>query len=177
VFSFVASTLAIAIGFGSSVVLVAFGGIGLVDMVGSIVLTYHFRHALHHEAPSETLERAAHRLVRIGMFAVGAAAIVVSIVRLVSGDEGTAPAGGGVLAAVSLVALAALSSRKRALGREIGSRALVADGRVSGIGAAQAAVTLVGLLLTRAFEAGWADAVAALVVGLGAVLLALFDPE
>ncbi len=177
VFSMVASTLAIAIGLGSSVVLVAFGAIGFVDAFGSVALTYHFRHALHHEAISERFEHAAHRAVRIGLAVVGIATVVVSIVRLVTGDSSSPPAGGGVLAGVSLVVLVVLSSQKRRIGRAIGSKALLADGRVSGIGAIQAGIALAGLVASRAFDAGWADAAAALVVGAAAVLVAVVDPD
>ena len=176
-FSFIASTLAIAIGLGSSVVLVAFGAIGFVDAFGSVALTYHFRHALHHEAISERFERLAHRAVRIGLAVVGIATVAVSIVRLVTGDSSAPPAGGGFLAAVSLVVLAVLSSQKRHIGREIGSKALLADGRVSGIGAVQAGIALAGLVASRVFDAGWADAAAALVVGTAAVLVAVIDPD
>jgi divalent metal cation (Fe/Co/Zn/Cd) transporter len=177
VFSFITSTLAIAIGLGSSVVLVAFGAVGFVDAFGSVALTYHFRHALHHEAISERFEQLAHRAVRIGLAVVGIATVAVSIVRLVTGDSSAPPAGGGVLAAVSLVVLAVLSSQKRRLGREIGSKALLADGRVSGIGGVQAGIALAGLVASRAFDAGWADAAAALVVGAAAVLVAVVDPD
>jgi divalent metal cation (Fe/Co/Zn/Cd) transporter len=176
-YSFVSSSLAIVLGVGSSVVLVAFGAIGLVDMVGSIALTFHFRHALHHEAIHASAERAVHRVVRAGMFVVGVATVVVSIIRLANGSTGSAPVGGSIDAAVSVVALSVLSARKMKLGREVGSRALVVDGRVSGIGAVQVAIALLGLAATRWFDAGWADAAAALVVGAGAALLAIFDPE
>jgi divalent metal cation (Fe/Co/Zn/Cd) transporter len=176
VFSLVASSLAIAIGFGSSLVLVAFGAVGYVDAFGSVVLTYHFRHALHHAAISERFERLAHRAVRIGLALVGVATVGVSVVRLVAADSSAPPAGGGALAAVSLVVLAVLSSRKRRIGREIASKALLADGRVSGIGSIQAGIALAGLVASHAFDIGWADAAAALVVGAAAVLVAVLDP-
>jgi divalent metal cation (Fe/Co/Zn/Cd) transporter len=177
VVSVLAGTLAIAVGLGSSVVLVAFGAIGLVDAVGSVALTYHFRHALHHEAISEPFERLAHRAVRIGLAVVGVATVVVSTMRLVTADSGSPPAGGGGIAAVSLVALAVLSSHKRRIGRAIGSKALLADGRVSGIGSIQAGIALAGLVASRALDVGWADAAAALVVGAAAVLVAVLDPD
>jgi divalent metal cation (Fe/Co/Zn/Cd) transporter len=111
------------------------------------------------------------------MFVIGAATVIVSIVRLGMGTQGSAPVGGSVDAAVSVVVLAVLSFRKIRLGREVGSRALVVDGRVSGVGAVQAGIALLGLAATRWFDAGWADAVAAMVVGGAAALLAVFDPE
>jgi divalent metal cation (Fe/Co/Zn/Cd) transporter len=177
VFSLIASTIAIAIGLGSSVVLVAFGAIGFVDAFGSVALTYHFRHALHHEAISERFERFAHRAVRTGLAVVGAATVAVSIARLATADSSSPPAGGGALAAVSLVVFAVLSSQKRRIGREIGSKALLADGRVSGIASMQAGIALAGLVMSLAFDVGWADAAAALAVGAAAVLVAVLDPD
>jgi divalent metal cation (Fe/Co/Zn/Cd) transporter len=176
-YSFVSSSVAIVLGLGASIVLVAFGAIGLVDMLGSIALTFHFRHALHHEVMHARAERVVHRVVRSGMFVVGAATLAVSAVRLATGAEGSAPVGGSALAGVSVVVLAVLSTRKIRLGREVASRALVVDGRVSGVGAVQAAIALLGLAATRWFDAGWADAVAAMVVGAAAALVAIFDPD
>jgi divalent metal cation (Fe/Co/Zn/Cd) transporter len=177
VYSVVASTIAIVLGIGNAVVLVAFGAIGYVDALGSVALTYHFRHALHHEAISERFERIAHRVVRIGLALVGAATIVVSIMRLVGSRSGSAPFGGRLLAAVSVVVLWFLSARKRRLGRALGSKALLADGRVSAVGAMQAVIVLVGLALTARYDATWADPVAALVVAVGAVVVAAVDPD
>jgi divalent metal cation (Fe/Co/Zn/Cd) transporter len=177
VFSGIASSVAIALGIGNAIVLVAFGAIGYVDAVGSVALTYHFRHALRHEGISERFERVAHRVVRIGLAAVGLATIGVSVVRLVSGRTGSSPIGGSALAAVSLVVLALLSARKRRLGRALGSKALLADGRVSAVGAIQAAIVLVGLALTARYDATWADPVAAMVVAVGAVVVAIVDPD
>src|SRR5262249_4514124 len=117
------------------------------------------------------------RVVRAGMFAVGAATVLLSIARLATGREGSAPVAGSMLAAISVVVLTVLSVRKVKLGRGVGSHALVVDGRVSGVGAVQAAIALLGLAATRWFDAGWADAAAAMVVGAAAALLAIFDPE
>jgi len=58
---------AIAVGvLGNSLVLIAFGAIGLLDAVGSGSLITHFRHARRHEAISELHERRALIVVTIG---------------------------------------------------------------------------------------------------------------
>jgi divalent metal cation (Fe/Co/Zn/Cd) transporter len=170
VWSVVASCVAIALGVTSdSAVLVAFGAIGFVDAAGSVALTYHFRHALRHDALSERLELIAHRVVVTGLFAVGIAAVVGGVVRLVRGDTSESSGPGTALAALSLVVLAALSARKQKLARRVGSDALLADGRLSGVGALQAGVTLFGTAAALALGWGWADAVAAGLVGLVAI--------
>jgi divalent metal cation (Fe/Co/Zn/Cd) transporter len=170
VWSVLASCIAIALGVASdSAVLVAFGAIGFVDAAGSVALTYHFRHALRHDALSERLEQIAHRVVVTGLFAVGIAAVAVGIFRLVTGETSDSSGAGTALAAVSLVVLAGLSARKQKLARRVGSDALLADGRLSGVGALQAGVTLFGTVAALALGWDWADAVAAGLVGLVAI--------
>lgn len=167
-----ASTAAIVLGASAhSAVLVAFGAIGFVDALGSVALSYHFHHARRHDGFAEHLEVLAHRVVVTGLFAVGLGAVVLGAVRLAAGAEADDSFAGTALAAVSLVALAVLSARKQAIGGRVGSPALRADGRLSAIGAAQAAVALFGTV-ARGF--GWrsADAIAATVVGLVAMVTA-----
>jgi divalent metal cation (Fe/Co/Zn/Cd) transporter len=174
VWTVAASSVAVALGItGDSAVLVAFGAIGLVDALGSVALVYHFRHALRHDELSERLENVAHRVVVIGLFVVGAGAVITGIVRLLAGSTGGSSNAGTTLAAISLVALIVLSARKQLLARRVGSAALLADGRLSGVGAMQAGVTLFGTAAARWFHWDWADAVAASLVGLVAIGVAI----
>src|SRR5262245_7685183 len=54
----VTSAAAVALGLAKgSVVLVAFGAVGTLDVVGSVALVAHFRHALRHDAISDRYER------------------------------------------------------------------------------------------------------------------------
>jgi divalent metal cation (Fe/Co/Zn/Cd) transporter len=169
-----ASIVAIGLGAtGNSAVLVAFGAIGFVDALGSVALVYHFRHALRHDELSERLEQIAHRVVVTGLFVVGAGAVIVGIVRLLTGSVGESTNAGTALAAISLVALVALSARKQHLARRVGSDALLADGRLSGVGAMQAGVTLFGTAAARGLGWDWADALAASVVGFVAIGVAI----
>src|ERR1700730_8448033 len=103
--------------------LVALGAIGLVDGVGSVALAYHFHHARRHDALSERLELVAHRIVVGGLGVVCVGAIVVSVVRLISGSSGDASVAGTALAAVSVVVLTVLSRRKLSIARTVGSGA------------------------------------------------------
>ena len=168
-----AGGLAIALGVaGHSAVLVAFGAIGFVDAAGSVALAYHFHHAIRHDAFAEHLERLAHRVVVTGLFLVGLGAVVVGSVRLATGAHADDSFAGTLLAAVSLVVLAGLSTRKQKVARRVGSPALLADGRLSTIGAAQAAVALFGTM-ARGFGWSWADAIAATIVGFVAMTTAI----
>jgi len=169
-----ASTTAVVLGIRSrTAVLVAFGAIGIVDAIGSIALAYHFHHGLRHDALSEELERLAHRVVLIGLFSVGSAAVIGGIVR-VTVDQSSDPSGAGVaLAGASLVALISLSARKLQVARRVASNALRSDGHLSAIGAMQAAVTLGGTATAFWLDWKWADAAATIVVGCVAALLAI----
>jgi divalent metal cation (Fe/Co/Zn/Cd) transporter len=161
-----ASTFAIVLGvLDASVALLAFGAVGYVDAAGSIALVHHFRHAQRHAELEDRFERRAHMVVAFGLLSVGTAAIVVGIVKL--GYEPDSSVAAVVLAAVSLVVLSALAMRKVWVGRRVPSPALVADGHLSMVGALQASVTLVGVLVPSI------DAIAAMIVGAIAVGLGI----
>jgi divalent metal cation (Fe/Co/Zn/Cd) transporter len=174
VWTVASSSVAVWLGMHSHVaVLVAFGAIGFVDAVGSIALVYHFGHGLRHDRLSERLENVAHRVVLVGLLLVGWAAIIGGAARLASDPSSERSDAGVVLAAASLVALLILSSRKQSIARRVSSNALLSDGRLSGIGAMQAVVTLAGTAITRWLGWHWADAAATIVVGCVAVTLAV----
>jgi divalent metal cation (Fe/Co/Zn/Cd) transporter len=163
----------ITLGFvGNSAVLVAFGSIGWVDAVGSIALVRHFRHGLRNHELSDDLERLAHQIVLVGLMLVGCAAIVGGLARLATHKTGDDARGAALLAAVSMVSLALLSVRKRQIARRVSSSALRSDAHLSGVGATQAAVALVGTAAAQWF--GWhsADAETTAVIGCVAVAVA-----
>jgi hypothetical protein len=150
----------------SSASLAAFGAVGYVDMVGSIALVHHFRHAIAHDEISDRFERRAHRIVTLGLLSVGVVAIVVSGIRLAAGAEAEMNAASVAIAASSALVLSFLSVCKMRIGGRVPSAALVSDGHVSAIGAMEAAVVLLGTVFS-------ADNAAALAVGIFAVALAL----
>jgi divalent metal cation (Fe/Co/Zn/Cd) transporter len=169
-----AGATAVAIGVaGGSLVLAAFGAIGLLDGAGSATLVVHFRHALRHEAISERRERIALLVITIGMVVVGVATAADSAYRLAerAGADSLPP--GIVLAGVSVAVLARLAVRKRQIARLIPSHALHADGWLSATGAVLALFTVVGTGLNAAFGWWWLDPAAATVVASGAIVLGI----
>jgi divalent metal cation (Fe/Co/Zn/Cd) transporter len=169
----IASAVAVLSGLAAgSIVLVAFGMTGILDALGSATLVVHFRHALRHEVFSERHERVALRVVTLGLAVVGMFTVGVGIERLATHGVARSSALGFAVAALSVVVLTLLAWRKEIVGRRIPSRALRADGRLSGTGALLALVTVVGTGLTVAYGWWWADPVAALGVGGAAVLTA-----
>ena len=174
VWTIAASAASIVVGIQSrTAVLIAFGAIGIVDAVGSIALAHHFHHGLRHDELSEELEHLAHRVVLVGLFAVGCAAILGGLARLTIDQPSEGSNAGVALAAASLVVLIVLSARKQQVARQVSSNALRSDGHLSAIGAMQAAVTLAGTATTRWLGWDWADAVATSIVGGVAVALAI----
>ncbi len=174
VWSLVASTAAIVIGVAAgSAALVVFGAVGYVDMVGSIALVHHFRHALAHDELSDQFEERSHRIVTVGLVAVGGAAVVVSTLRLLMHSSTETIAAGIVLASISLVVLAVLATIKVRVAPRVPSAALRSDGHVSAIGATQAAIVLFGTAATALWSWEWADNLAAMVVGAVAVVLGI----
>ena len=112
------STLAIALGIAAgSIVLIAFGAVGYVDAIGSVALVHHFRHGLANDALDDRFERRAHRIVTIGLIAVGTATIITSVARLIQGGSPESSWAGAVTAGASLIVLTVLSRRKQVLGR------------------------------------------------------------
>jgi divalent metal cation (Fe/Co/Zn/Cd) transporter len=171
-----AITSAIAIGFGvssGSVVLIAFGAVGFFDLAGSSALVVHFRHALRHQEISGGHERIAHLVVSYGMLTVGVATLAGSIDKLASDSESSEPLAGLIASAASIFVLGYLGVRKRAIGRQIPSRALTTDGALSLTGAGTAACTVAGLGLNDAFGWTWVDPVAAMCIGVTACVIAV----
>ncbi len=163
----ISSAGAVTIGLRSgTLVLVAFGAIGVVDAMGSIALVYHFRRALRHARISERTEAVAHYVVLCGLFVVGAASAVAGVLHatvLRSAPEGSGAA--ITLVAMSLVALSALSVGKQRIARRVPSHALLSDGHLSGIGAMQAGVTLAGTAIAASVGLKWVDGAATAVIG------------
>lgn len=169
----VGSSVAVAVGVASgSAALVAFGAVGYVDLVGSVALVHHFRHALLNDELSDRFEQRAQRIVTIGLLAVGLCAVVISAVRLSIGHFPTTSSAAIAIAAISLVGLSVFAVRKVQIARVVPSAALRSDGNLSAVGAAQAAVVLVGTGAARLVSWHWADDTAALVVGVVAVAIA-----
>lgn len=174
IWTLLSSALAIAIGLGShQLVLVAFGAVGVVDAVGSVALTYHFRHALRSDELSERFEALAHRVVLVGLGSVGSAAVAIGAIRVATGDSGGSSNAGVALAGVSLVVLLGLSRQKQQIARRVESSALRSDGHLSGVGATFAAITLAGTGFERWLGWHWTDATATMILGVIAVWLAV----
>ncbi len=141
-----------------SIALISFGGDSIVECLSAAVIIWQFR------GVPEARERRALRLIGLSFFSLAAYVTVDAVHTLVVGaDPGTSPIG-IALAALSLVVMPVLSWAKRRTGRELGSRAVVADSVQTLLCTYLSAVLLIGLVANAWLGWGWADPVVALVV-------------
>jgi divalent metal cation (Fe/Co/Zn/Cd) transporter len=169
----VASTTTIAAGLAAdSLLLVAFGAVGAVDLIGSVVLFVHFRHALRHVAIHEARERVALLVIATAMGVIAAGTIALSALHLAHHTVARTSTLGTVVAGASVVTLTVLARGKIGVGRVV-SRALVADGHLSIVGALLAAVACVGTIATSVFNWWWLDAVGSIAIALVAAVVAI----
>jgi divalent metal cation (Fe/Co/Zn/Cd) transporter len=163
-----ASSAAIVIGLSrASLALVAFGVVGILDCAASVALVAHFLD-VRSGGTAERLERLALRMVVVGLATVGIVTAVVSGVHLLEHVTAGSSSASVILAGASLVALSALSLRKHHVAVRLPSHALMADSRLSAVGAILAAVTLGGTA-SNSLGWWWADPAAAFVIAIGAL--------
>jgi len=163
--SAVSGTTAIAVALVvSSLALLGSGASVLIDLTSSAVLVWRFRHPRGHEVA----EHRAHLLAASALVTLGSLLAIAGLVRLASGASAHPDVASVAVAAASVVILPLIAQRKYRVAPRIPSRALAADGHITVVGALSALVSLIGLLLTHA-GLPRADAVAGLVLGLGAI--------
>jgi divalent metal cation (Fe/Co/Zn/Cd) transporter len=169
-----ASTIAVAAGLAlRSLSLVAFGLVGLLDVVGSVVLVWHFRDALARDAVFHARDRATLLLIAAGMAVIATTTGLAAIGRPVHPAPGPESMVGVLVAAPSVVALGVLGSGKRRAGQAIESRALMADGVVSTLGAVFSSIALAGVVANAAAHWWWLDPAGSVVIAAGALALAV----
>jgi divalent metal cation (Fe/Co/Zn/Cd) transporter len=145
------------------------GGLGasvLVDVVSSAVLIWRFRRERGAGEFPESAERRAQLVAGGGLIAIGIALLATGIDHLAVHAKPSTPALALVLAAANLLVLPVLARWKYAVATDVGSLALRTDAHITMVGTATSALTLVGLALDRGFGWWWADAVAAILIGI-----------
>lgn len=159
----------VTIGLGlaaGSLALVAFGLDSVVEVFASLVVLWQLRG----DTASLTRITLALRLVAGAFLVLGLFLIVTAAVRLLAGvavDE--SPFGVGYLAATVVVMLL-LARAKGALGAELGNHPLAAEARMTLLDGLLAALIMLALVLNLVLGWWWADAMAAMAVGVLAVL-------
>jgi divalent metal cation (Fe/Co/Zn/Cd) transporter len=148
------------------------GGLGasvLIDVISSGVLIWRFRQERRAGEFLESAERRAQVVAALGLILIGVALIATGIQHLAVEAHPSTPALALVLAGLNLVVLPLLARWKYRVADAVGSAALHTDAHITMVGTATSALTLLGLGLDRAFGWWWADAVAAMIIGLVAL--------
>ena len=151
----------------ASVALLGFGLDSLIEIFASIVVIWELT------GVDERRQRLALRLIGVAFALLAVYLLVQAAVALVAGHRAApTPAGAGWTAATA-VAMFALAFGKARVGRRLGNRVLVTEGRVTLVDGILACSVLVGIALDGVFGWWWADPVAGLVIVVYAVREAL----
>jgi divalent metal cation (Fe/Co/Zn/Cd) transporter len=158
------AVVAIAAGFAaSSIALVGFGLDSVVEVSAALIVLWQF-----FGIPEEREQRAL-KLIGASFFVLAAYVAFSSVRDLVTTVKPEASTVGIILTAVSLVVMPILAWTKIRIGRDIGSRTLIADSGQTKLCVYLSASTLAGLAANAAFGWWWADPIAALVIAAVAV--------
>ncbi len=154
------AAVAIAAGVvAGSVALVGFGLDSSIEVASGLIILWQFSHRL-----PESREQRALRMLAVSFFALAGYVGIQSLRALLGSAEPEPSTVGIALAVASLLVMPALSWAQRRTGRQLGSRAVVADGTQTLLCTYLSAVLLVGLVLNATLGWAWADPVAGLVI-------------
>ena len=148
----------------NSAALIGFGIDSGIEVLSAAAVAWQFT-----RRDPERYEKPVLRVIALAFFALAGYTIVGSTLALTGVTPPGSSSTGIVLAAVSVVIMPALSLLERRTGRELGSVTVVADSKQTMICSLLSAAVLLGLVANAAFGWAWADALAAIVIGLFAV--------
>jgi len=156
----------VAVGAGllsGSVALVGFGVDSGIEVVSAVGLLWRLRTSADAPKDEETAaERRALYVVGWTFFALAAYVGYEAISGLLGREAPETSPIGIVLSAVSLVVMPALALSKQRIGREWGSRALLADAAETWVCSYLSLALLLGLGLNALYGWWWADAIGSL---------------
>ena len=154
--------------FGSianSIALIAFGLDSIVESLSGLVLIWRLRQHGHlSEADEERLEGRATRLVAATFFILGAYVLFQSARNLVLADIPDPSIPGIIIATASIIAMPLLTWQKYRVGKQINSRALIADSKETLACAFLSVALLVGLGANQLFGFWQADPIVGLII-------------
>lgn len=152
-------------GIAGSIALVGFGLDSIVESLSGLVLIWRLRkHGKISAEAEEKLEQTAARFVAVTFLILGGYVLFESVRKLVLAEVPDTSLAGIVVALVSLVAMPLLSWQKYRTGKQIGSRALVADSRETLACAFLSVALLVGLGANYLFGFWQADPIAGIII-------------
>jgi cation diffusion facilitator family transporter len=157
----------VAIGAGvlaGSVALIGFGADSAIEVISAVGLLWRLRKAGPHAAVNEesAAEKRALYVVAVTFFVLAGYITWEAVRSLISREPPLTSPVGIVLAVLSLLVMTALAYVKQRTGREMGSRALVADSKETWVCSYLSLTLLLGVGAYAVFGWWWADPVGAL---------------
>jgi cation diffusion facilitator family transporter len=157
----------VAIGAGAvagSVALIGFGADSAIEVISAVGLLWRLRKAGPHAAVNEesAAEKRALYVVAVTFFVLAGYITWEAVRSLISREPPLTSPVGIILAVLSLLVMTGLASVKQRTGREMGSRALVADSKETWVCSYLSLTLLLGVGAYAVFGWWWADPVGAL---------------
>ena len=157
----------VAIGAGviaGSVALIGFGADSAIEVISALGLLWRLHKAGPHAAVSEetAAEKRALYVVAITFFLLASYITWEAVTSLVRREEPLTSPVGIILAALSLLVMTGLAAFKQRVGKQIGSRALVADSKETWVCSYLSLSLLLGTGAYALFGWWWADPMGAL---------------
>jgi cation diffusion facilitator family transporter len=154
--------------FGSianSIALIGFGLDSVVESLSGFVLIWRLRqHGKIPEAEEERIEKKAARFVALTFFALGLYVLFQSMKKLIGKEISDPSLPGIIIAIVSMLIMPVLTWQKYRTGKQIQSRALIADSKETLACAFLSVALLLGLGSNYLFGFWQADPVAGLII-------------
>jgi cation diffusion facilitator family transporter len=152
-------------GLSNSIALVGFGLDSIVESLSGLVLIWRLRqHGKISPELEEKIERRATRFVAITFFILGVYIAYESIDKLISSEIPEPSLPGIIIAIVSLIAMPFMAWMKYRTGKQINSRALVADSKETIACAFLSVALLLGLGLNYLFGFWQADPIVGILI-------------
>jgi len=149
----------------SSIALIGFGLDSIVESFSGLVLIWRLRqHGKISEEAEERIEKRAARLVTVTFFILGAYVLFQSIKTLALADIPAPSLPGIIIAVVSLTVMPVLAWQKIITGKQINSKALVADSKETLACAFLSVALLLGLGINHLFGFWQADPIVGLII-------------
>jgi divalent metal cation (Fe/Co/Zn/Cd) transporter len=148
-----------------SIALIGFGLDSLIESLSGLVLIWRLRkHGTISKEAEERIERRACIFVAITFLVLAAYVLFEAVKKLITHQVAGPSLPGIIIATASVVVMPLLAIAKRRVGRQIGSRALIADSKETIACAFMSLALLIGLASNRLFHIWQADPIVGLVI-------------
>jgi divalent metal cation (Fe/Co/Zn/Cd) transporter len=148
-----------------SIALIGFGLDSIIESMSAFVLLWRLgKHQDLSKEAEEKIERRAQRFIAITFFVLGAYVAFEVVRKLATGDASEASLPGIIIAAASIVSMPVLWHFKYKTGKQINSKALIADSKETLACGFLSVALLIGLGANYLFGFWQADPIAGLII-------------